>query len=103
MVRTPTPGTLRKYGLTEQVWRKTLTGQGGVCAVCRKEPPSGRLVVDHHHVKGWKRMPPTERVKYVRGLLCFVCNGKRANKYMTVVLARAVVDYLLRYEQRRPK
>lgn len=32
--------------------------------------------VDHFHVNGYKEMPPLERRKYVRGLLCIGCNSR---------------------------
>lgn len=51
-----------------------LSNQGHVCWICHTLPPSGRLSVDHIHIKGFKKMPPDEKIMYVRGLLCFLCN-----------------------------
>jgi hypothetical protein len=58
MVKTPSKATLKKYGLSEDEWQKILTRQNGVCAVCEKVPTTGRLCIDHEHVKGWKKLPP---------------------------------------------
>lgn len=96
MVRAPKPATLARYGLTEAEWRGILEAQGGVCFVCQKLPPSGRLCTDHEHVKGWKKKPPEERKRYVRGILCWVCNHYYLGRGITVAKARRVVEYLER-------
>lgn len=97
----PTASTLRRYGLTATEWLAMLKFQGGVCALCRKVPKSGRFVVDHHHVKGWKGMTPELRKKFCRGILCAHCNHRLVGQFMTLEAARAVVLYLERYEVRR--
>ena len=97
MVREPKPKTLARYGLTLEAWRAILDRQGGVCAVCRRVPTSGRLCVDHEHVKGWKKKPPEERAKAVRGLLCFFCNHYYVGRAITVAKSRNVTAYLERY------
>ncbi|RZU75270.1 recombination endonuclease VII [Micromonospora kangleipakensis] len=51
----------RRYGIGEQEFRELLAEQGGVCAVCGHPDPEH---VDHDHRTGW-----------VRGILCFNCNG----------------------------
>lgn len=99
-VRIPTPGTLRRYGLTADDWLAILKRQGGVCAVCRTVPTSGRLVTDHEHVKGWKKLPREERRRYVRGILCFFCNHNYVGRRITVFKAENVAEYLRRYAQR---
>lgn len=101
-VRVPLPGTLKKYGLTADEWRTILYRQGGTCAVCRKVPANGRLCTDHEHVKGWKKMPPEERKRYVRGMLCYLCNHWYVGRGITVVKAENVVAYLKRYDSARP-
>ena len=98
--RIPTQGTLKRYGLAEKEWLGILKKQGGVCAVCKLFPQSGRFVVDHQHVPKWKKMPPEERRKYVRGILCFMCNGKCVNKHMTLEKAVEIVLYLTTYHER---
>lgn len=97
----PTASTLRRYGLTATEWLAMLKSQGGVCALCRKVPKSGGLVIDHHHVRGWKSMNPEMRKKYVRGLICRHDNHRLVGQFMTLEAARAVVAYLERYEVRR--
>jgi len=62
------------YGITTEEYEALLISQKGVCDICKTLPPSGRLCVDHIHIKGFKKMTPVERKKYVRGLLCFLCN-----------------------------
>lgn len=99
-LRVPTKGTLKKYGMTEEEWRRIVKAQGYVCAICRRVPQSGRLCIDHQHVRGWKRMRPEDRRRYVRGIVCFLCNGKCVNKWVTIERAQAVIDYLKRYEKR---
>jgi len=54
----------RKYGITLEEYDAKLAEQGGVCAICRREPrPDISLHVDHDHASG-----------AIRGLLCFRCN-----------------------------
>lgn len=102
----PKPPTLKTYGLSENEWLLILHDQGYACGVCRKLPsPSKargvegkrRFVIDHEHVRGWKRMPSEERKKYVRGLLCYWCNKTYVGRGITVEIARGVVLYLERY------
>ncbi len=93
----PSDKTLAKYGLSKLAWYRIAAGQGGVCAICGGLPKSGRLHIDHEHVKGWKRMAPRERAKYVRGLCCFRCNSQFLRRGLTLTLAKKVVDYLFAY------
>ena len=54
----------RKYGITLEEYDQKLAEQGGVCAVCGREPrPDISLHVDHSHTTA-----------KLRGLLCFPCN-----------------------------
>lgn len=57
---------VRKYGITEDVYKQMLADQGGCCAICgalEKEQFKHVLHVDHCHATG-----------RVRGLLCRGCN-----------------------------
>lgn len=99
----PTEATLKKYGLSLEEWVQILDRQGGVCAICKKLPPSGRLCVDHEHVKGWKRMPPEQRKTFVRGLICWTDNHYLVGRGSTLEKARNAVRYLEAYEERKPK
>jgi hypothetical protein len=96
----PQTNTLRRYGLTAQDWVNLLVAQGGVCAVCRRVPRTGRFNTDHEHVKGWKKMPASRRKLYVRGIICHFCNHYYVGRGITVAKAEAVAEYLRRYEAR---
>ncbi|WP_446214246.1 endonuclease VII domain-containing protein [Micromonospora sp. IBSANI012] len=50
-----------RYGIGEKEFQELLAEQGGVCAICGGEDPQH---LDHDHRTGW-----------VRGILCFNCNG----------------------------
>ena len=65
---------VKTYGITLEEWELMLKEQGNVCWICKSLPPSGRLSVDHIHIKGYKKMEPKDKKQYVRGLLCFLCN-----------------------------
>jgi len=101
MILTPTPVTLRKYGLDEASWREHLDRQGGVCGACGKIPKTNRLVIDHEHVRGWKAMAPELRRQFVRGLLCWTCNGFRLARGATVENLKGAASYLEAYEERK--
>ncbi len=94
MIAPPSALTLAKYGLSEDHWRELLWRQDSVCAVCKKAPTTGRLCIDHDHVRGWKKLPPEKRRLYVRGLLCFWCNSRYVGRSITVAKAENVVAYL---------
>ena len=96
--------TLEKYGMDEGDYRMYYEAQDGVCAVCEKPPKEGKtLNVDHEHVKGWKKMPPEKRKKFVRGLLCFYCNRFYLSKAMTIPKAEKIKKYLEAYNVRQGK
>lgn len=101
MIRFPTPVTLKKYGLTLIDWLEILNRQNGVCAVCKREPTTGRLCVDHEHVRGFKNMSPENKRKHVRGLLCFVCNRYYVGRAITTEKSANVLLYLQDYEMRK--
>lgn len=93
----PSKVTLRKYGLTLEEWVHMWDTQGGVCPICLR--PMTRPVVDHIHVKGWKKMPPDERKKYVRALLCWICNTRILTRGITPEKLDRAAAYLRRYEK----
>ncbi|MGW5012423.1 endonuclease VII domain-containing protein [Micromonospora chalcea] len=67
----------RRYGVGEKEFQELLAEQGGVCAICRRPDPEH---LDHDHRTGW-----------VRGILCFNCNGGLGQfKDNAEVLARAI-------------
>jgi hypothetical protein len=101
MIKTPSLATLKKYGLDEWHFIAMVARQNGVCAVCEKEPTSGRLNIDHEHVKGWARMPPEKRRIYVRGLLCYMCNRYLMVKGSTRQKHLNAAQFIADYKQRR--
>ncbi len=95
----PHDTTLKLYGLTMDEWLYMYRLQLGLCAVCGKAPKKN-FCVDHAHVRGWRKMQPAQRRKYVRQLLCVPCNlwllgavrfGFKASDY------RKAADYLERH------
>jgi len=99
----PTLATLKKYGLQINDWKELLAVQGYVCAICKKIPSSGRFVIDHVHVQGYKTMKSEKKKLWVRGILCHHCNRFYVAKGITIIKARYVYDYLMDFERRRPK
>lgn len=94
----PTLATLKKYGLSEEDWRAILREQDYVCPVCTNVPSTGRGVIDHEHVKGWKNMPPEKRKRYVRGVVCWWCNHAYLGRSITATKAHNAYEFLARYE-----
>lgn len=98
----PTPprdNTLAKYGLSRAEFNIILATQFNVCAICH-QAPNGRWNIDHQHVKGWNKMTPERRKRYVRGILCWTCNRLYAGRGMTVERAEALVIYLKKHTER---
>lgn len=62
------------YGITIEQWDALFEKQNGVCWICQTMPKNGILCVDHLHVRQYKKLPAEEKIKAVRGLLCFTCN-----------------------------
>lgn len=93
-VRFPTAPTLKKYGMTETDFEAMWKSQGGLCAVCGKDLMSGMFNIDHAHVRGFKKMPPEERRRHVRGIVCWFDNRYTLMRGMTPARLRAAADYL---------
>lgn len=100
-MKIPAQQTLKKYGLSEEEWIKLYNKYGGRCHVCLKKPknPTRAMHTDHEHVKGWAKMPPEERKKYVRGLSCYVCNRFRLTRGTNTGTAKNLYAYLKRYQK----
>lgn len=101
----PAPATLKKYGLEEQQWIAMYLNQGGKCACCgnpfwddEKNEKLRNTYVDHAHVKNYKKLPPQEKRKYVRGIICYQCNFKLLEKSNTLKRLKQGVAYLERFE-----
>jgi hypothetical protein len=95
----PHPKTLRKYGLTGSDYAAILLRQKMVCPVCG-EPLLGRkLVVDHAHVRRFKRMKAADKRKHVRGVLHSFCN-RYVRGWLTRKRAAAILAYLNAHHSR---
>ena len=102
-IKVPTQATLKKYGLTAFDWLTLLEEQSWVCPIMGTTPTTGRFVIDHEHVPGWKGMAPEDRKKYVRGLVSWYANHAYLGRGISVERAANVVAFLTRYEMRRPR
>lgn len=98
-VRIPVKRTLAIYGLTVEAWLGIMQRQGWKCPICLKTEALWNL--DHQHVPGWKKMPPEQRAKYVRGILCWYDNKRHAPSNMSAADAKRLAAYLEKYEARR--
>lgn len=79
-----------KYGLSLRDYDEMLAKQGGVCAICGKDPKDNvvstrvhRLSVDHNHETG-----------KIRGLLCNQCNRGLGFLQDSSHLLRVAANYL---------
>lgn len=78
-----------RYGV-ELEWVERRTEElGGLCSICREEPTSRKLMVDHCHATG-----------AVRDLLCVRCNNTLGWVGDSVDVLQRMIEYLERY---RPK
>ncbi len=98
-IKPPGVATLRRYGLVADEWLELLANQGWVCPICERRPKTTNT--DHHHVAGWKAMPPEQRKRYVRGVLCAWCNHRVVHSRIDAGTAQRIADYIKNYEARR--
>jgi len=99
-IREPKPETLRKYGLSITEWKEILCRQNYRCAICKGIPSTGKFVIDHQHVRNYKKLSPEKRKSYVRGELCWRCNYYFAGKGMCYEWAVNLSVYFREYEKR---
>lgn len=66
----------KRFGITLEEYNQMFIKQKGCCGICERHQSEFKkaLDVDHEHVEGYNKMPPEEKRKYVRGLLCNSCN-----------------------------
>jgi hypothetical protein len=72
-----------KFGITLEAYTQMLVAQGGVCAICGKEPGKRRLDVDHDHETG-----------KIRGLLCNQCNQMLGYASDSITTLQNGIEYL---------
>lgn len=102
-IRPPLPATLRRYGLTADEWLGLLAAQGWKCTPCGRKAGGALLLnTDHEHVPGWKKLPPEERKRFVRGVLCARCNWRVVmDPTPPALYVERLAGYLHAYEARR--
>ena len=96
----PSKATVTKYGITVDEWLALLHNQGWMCPICQKHR-GVKWTTDHEHVRGWSKMEPEERRRFVRGILCRHCNWKVVHSRLTAAQARRIAEYIEAYEARR--
>lgn len=77
---------LKKHGLTWTLYEEMLVDQGGKCAICRIDTPTGKhgsLHIDHCHT-----------TLKVRGLLCHNCNSGLGHFRDSVDALKRAIAYL---------
>lgn len=104
-LRLPHKYTLRKYGLSAEMWYTLGDLQEWRCPICERQfTEELRPVIEHEHVKGYRKMPIEKRPKYVRGLTCNYCNVRRLPKgsknLSPVEISYNIYQYLLEYSLR---
>lgn len=78
---------LKVYGITLAEWDAIFAAQGGVCAICRREPRKGETFhLDHEHTTGQSGR--------VRGILCSYCNTRLVGRLKDHTKAQNMADYL---------
>lgn len=87
--------------MSEAEWSEIVDRQLGLCAVCALPLAGGRTCIDHEHVRGWKRLRPQYRKRYVRGVLHSFCNSHVVGRFVTLAKALRVVRYLQEHEKRK--
>lgn len=91
----------RVYGITPEQYWKMFQDQNGCCAICLKPSDEEKriLAIDHEHISGFDDLPPEQRGKYARGLLCISCNkNKMADVDLEIV--KRMLAYLESYSRR---
>lgn len=102
----PAARTLATYGLTQDEWIALLKAQGWKCPICllgNDRPKTGKQALwntDHEHVPGWAKMPPEERKKHVRGILCYRCNHRVLGNLRDHETVQRMADYLRAHHER---
>lgn len=75
--------------------------QKGLCPICAEDLSGRPTVIDHEHVRGWKKMRPRYRRQYVRGILHSFCNSHVVGRFVTLAKLIRAVRYLEAFERRK--
>lgn len=97
-IKDPSARVMEKYGVDIAWWRERISAQKGLCPICNGTRE--RMVIDHEHAKGWKKMPAEKRRAYVRGIVCWFCNLYYLCRGMTVQRAVNTVEYMREFQVR---
>lgn len=91
-----------RYGLTQEQYIKMLEDQNGCCACCsvRLDSSCKNLIphVDHVHEEGEKKFSK----KFVRGLLCGMCNRGLGQFQDNLGIMEKATQYLKKFLMTRP-
>lgn len=98
-MKLPRPATLKKYGLSQEDWVELYNLQSGCCPICGRKLEK-TIVVDHMHVRGFKKMSDEKKRRYIRGLTDWWCNKTFLGRGITIERAKNVVAYLERFEKK---
>ena len=88
------------YGLTPENHNQLFVNQEGNCAICGRNQSEFKklLYVDHLHIEGYDDLPPEEKGKYVRGLLCSTCNSAIGLLFDSSSVCYQAGNYIKAYE-----
>ena len=100
---TPSPQTLKRYGITREQWLELLAAQDWKCPICDKTGSDVKWNTDHEHVRGWEKMSDRERAKYTRGILCAYDNHRVVHSKISAKTAFRIAIYIFKYELRRAR
>ena len=90
---------LKKYGLTEDEYKKMVAKSDNKCYICGNPPKTRALNIDHDHRKEKQLRKEKKPIgSSVRGLLCFWCNShlisKTGDKDNAVELFLKAAEYI---------
>lgn len=101
-IKEPRKITLDKYGLSLNEWKEIVCQQNYKCPICLNVLCK-TTNIDHYHAKQWGKMSAEKRKLFIRGVTCWWCNKSMLPKGITIEKARRTLNYLERFEKRRPK
>lgn len=95
---------LKKYGLTEDDYKKLVAKSNNTCYICGNPPKTRALNIDHDHKKEKQLRKEGKPIgSSVRGLLCFWCNAhlisKTGDKENAVELFLKAAEYIRKFRE----